>query len=477
MDNEAKLFVDMVKQGRLSKAKKIADRASKNKEILCAALAENYAEMGNNIKAKEYFVKSISVKPSWPALNGLGVILLNEGDLNRAIECYKRCMSIQGLESKSLQKMAAIYRLGGDYKESVSCYEILLNDLGEDNVTINTNMGVLLADMGEYEKSYPFYEKAFEQDPATSEFNYSIHLLAKGDFKKGLKHYESRVWFKKPPGVEWNGEHGQNVLVVPEQGYGDVIQFARFLPDLKKVSNKVTLLCSKELFEIMKNLEGPDDVVEFNNGDSFIELEKSRDKDVSFGKFVRMMSIPHKLDMDVKDVPNEKYLRANPEKVQYWAERMGGGFKVGLCWQGGARKAIECRSMDKRRSMKLSDLTPVLDVEDVEFFSLQKDNSTPHPKIKDFMGECKSFMDTAAIMENLNLIITVDTSVAHLAGALAKPVWIFSRKGGCWRWLNEGDDTFWYPSAKMFRQSETWGWENEALLASENLKKLLADRV
>jgi tetratricopeptide (TPR) repeat protein len=474
--NEIQLFKNLIAQGNLSKAKKIADKAKSQKELLYAVIAESYLDQKDIEKAKKFFSRSILIDPCGPACYGLGKIQLSENRFNEALSSFQKCLSLNGFEIAALYKMAVIYRLQGNHEQALKCCEMLIK-MGEDNAKSNINMAVILSDMGHYYEADPYYKKAFELSPNDNliRFNYSMHLLHKGEFEEGFKHYETRKWCCKPPGEEWKGEEDQNILVIPEQGHGDMLQFVRFIPQLKKRAKKVILLCDKALVRLMQSMpNGADEVIEFNAGDEFEESQaESSGDNVSFGKYIRVMSVPRVLGLKKSDVPQEKYLAADPVRSKYWADKIKcDGLKVGICWQGGKRNDPEMISIDKRRSIALSEFEPILHMENIKFFSLQQgdDQAKNYPMIIDHMKECGDFLETAALIENLDLVIAVDTAVAHLAGALGKPVWVLSRRGGCWRWEIDGPETFWYPSMKIVRQSKMQGWEAEI----EQIKSMLS---
>jgi hypothetical protein len=176
------------------------------------------------------------------------------------------------------------------------------------------------------------------------------------------------------------------------------------------------------------------------------------------------MRLPFIFSTTLGSLPaNVPYFRANPSEVVSWAYKLpqADNLKIGLCWAGGARPHDpKANRIDKRRSLSLEAFRPVLEVEGTEFYSLQKGDGAgqTHPLLRDFTGAFHDFYDTAAFIQNLDLVITVDTSVAHLAGGLAKPVWMLSRFDGCWRWLMGRADSPWYPTMRIFRQEKPGDW-------------------
>jgi hypothetical protein len=185
-----------------------------------------------------------------------------------------------------------------------------------------------------------------------------------------------------------------------------------------------------------------------------------------------LLSLPLAFGTRLETIPSEiPYLSAPESKTSAWRDRLGKHQKprVGLVWAGNPRKELpNAHRIDRQRSMEFDRLAPVLQVTECEFYSLQKGDdavmqlrdSLLHQQVIDWTDDLHDFSDTAALIENLDLIITVDTSVAHLAGALGKPFWLLNRYNTCWRWLLDRDDSPWYPTARQFRQDDTRQWDN-----------------
>lgn len=453
-------------------------------------MADNYTEMvmaghyekhGDYSKAMLFYEKALKKSASAEIHERLGAISKIMGDLDSARLHFSEALRLEPQNIKCLYGMGVIERLSGNYEAAMENYGRLL-EMGVDEAGVHMSMGVLHSELGELEKARNFYEAAFSRNPENNlvRFNYSLCLMTMGDFKRGLELYESRIWHAKPPGEVWRGESGTRLLVAPEQGNGDIIQFARYLP-LLRGAEKVTVLCSAPLMRMIENVEGVDEVVEFNPGDEFVEVEKESEEEglsapLPFNKFTRIMSIPYIVGLDPSKEKFKRYLQTDESKRAAWSDKIRSEkLKVGLCWQGGKRDSPEMRAIDRRRSMRLEEMSPILSVKGVEFFSLQK-NDEQHKEfvqIKDFMDESRDFSDTAAIIENLDLVISVDTAVAHLAAALEKPTWMLSRKGGCWRWGLEGEKTFWYPSMRIFRQERMSVWDAEIQKVADELRKFV----
>lgn len=439
-------------------------------------MAGHHESRGEIEKAIEFYEKSIATSPSAKVHERLGIIFKERDDIARAEEHFRSALKLDDESLVAIYNLAIIDRLEGRYESAMKRYDSL-KDMGIDDAGVDMSVGVLLSETGHPERAIEFYENAFRKNPKNNlvRFNLSLCLMTLGDFDRGLRLYEDRIWHAHPPGEEWMGEGGCGLMVVPEQGNGDIIQFSRYLPMLKPLCKKVTLLCNKPLVRLMQGVEGVDEVVEFNPGDEFVEVESSSEESTSFERFSRIMSLPLRLGIDPSKESFRKNIHADPLKVAEWRATMGdGAFKVGLCWQGGRRNKPDMVAIDSRRSISFNDMSPLLAVEGVEFYSLQKDDEQhkDHPAVLDLMDQSSDFFDTAALIENLDLVVTVDTAVAHLAASLGKPTWMLSRRGGCWRWGSEGESTFWYPSMRIFRQQDMNDWDPVIKTVADELRAL-----
>lgn len=449
----------------------------------CLIMANHYEKNGNIEKARVFYEKSLALEPSAATHERLGLLLKKQGDIVGSKEHFLKGNTLDPENITCIYNLGIMERIEGNYESALSRY-LKLKELGWDESNLYMSMGVLYSETGELHKALTCYKAAIDRDDKNELllFNYSLCLMTLGDYDKGLELYEKRIWHARPPGEEWAGEKDAEVLLSPEQGNGDIIQFSRYIRHLRAKCSKVTLLCNFALVDLMRGVEGVDDVIEFNPGDEFVQVEEEKKEEglsetVPYGKFLRIMSIPHALGLNPTQIPFEKYINADEQKVAKWKSRMDSSrLKVGVCWQGGKRKGAEMTAIDKKRSIPLKDLLPILSIEEVEFYSLQKgdEQSKEFPFIKDFMNESEDFTDTAAIIENLDLVISVDTAVSHLAAALNKPTWMLSRKGGCWRWGVNGQSTFWYTSMTIYRQEKMNCWAQTIAKVAEDLRKFCA---
>jgi hypothetical protein len=256
------------------------------------------------------------------------------------------------------------------------------------------------------------------------------------------------------PAPLWKGETdlGKTLLLHGEQGFGDTLQFCRYAAIAKTQGLRIVLEVQPPLRRLMSSLAGCDQVVA--RGDPLPD----------FDFHCPLLSLPRVLGTsDLDDIPTSvPYLQAEAKDEALWAGRIAslpdGVLRVGLAWAGAPRRESPVQAaFDRRRSLPLGALAPILALPGARFFSLQK-GVLAGPGLVDFMAEMKDFADTAALIANLDLVISVDTSVVHLAGALGKPVWLLNRFDTDWRWLVEGEETPWYPTMRLFRQRSSGDW-------------------
>jgi tetratricopeptide (TPR) repeat protein len=464
-------FINLLEAGEISDAVNLALSAESERELFLAALGDYFLENKNLGMAKAFYSESLGLRANPAAEFGMGSVFLEEGLAEESLKYFRSCSRHEQYMVKSLLRMGRASRLLGDIEGALAFYATA-SESGYDKFILYFNMATLLCDMGRYDDAEKYYEKGISlaPDDAKARFNYSLHLLAKGEFKKGLEYYESRAWCFAGEGSLWSGEKDKRVLVLSEQGYGDLIHFARFLPALRSVSEKVALACDENISGLLRAAGIADEIVA-------LDEESIKKSGSEYPFYCRTMSIPHLMGLDLKE-PKVPYLRPDEDRSAYWRDYLSKdeGLKVGLCWQGGKTKNVEAIFNDGKRSIGLDDMAPVLEVQGVSFYSLQKNWKEFHPRMRYPMDRCGDFLDTASLVSNMDLVIAVDTSMAHLAGALGKPVWMMSRLGGDWRWGNYGEETFWYPSMRIFRQSEMNDWAPVVREVAARLSGLVSSR-
>ncbi len=302
-------------------------------------------------------------------------------------------------------------------------------------------------------------------------WNLALSQLLLGDFAQGWKNFEAR-WegcagltgaYDKPLQRAWRGEAvaGKTILLWAEQGFGDTLQFIRYATTLAKRGAKVVVEVQPELRELAAGVSGVSEAI-------------ARGQNLPDYNFhCPLMSLPFLLGST--SFGNTPYLHADVERTSKWHATLApfAGRKTGLVWAGKSRAGnAELDAIDRRRSMTLAQLAPITATPACSFFSLQKgapagELAVAALPIHDFSAQWQDFSDTAAFIANLDLVISVDTSVAHLAGALGKPVWLLNRFDTCWRWGVTKEDSPWYPGLRQFRQSRAgdWNWVIAAVAA------------
>jgi Tfp pilus assembly protein PilF len=306
-------------------------------------------------------------------------------------------------------------------------------------------------------------------------------LLLAGQFEEGWNEFEWR-WREREGRLRhllavpyWNGEAigDRVILLVAEQGHGDTLQFCRYVPQIAAGARRTILAVQPALVRLLSRLPGVSEIV----ADRCF-------KPSSFDLWCGLMSLPHAVGTTLDTIPaTTPYLTADPADAAHWRERLASlaGLRVGLCWAGGRTRNPRQIANDRRRSITLDTLAPLGEISGVQFISLQKGPPAAEAarplqgmELHDFTEDLHDFADTAALMESLDLVISVDTAVAHLAGALGKPAWVLNRFSTDFRWPRDRDDSPWYPSLRQFRQPTPGDWQSVISRARGALQQLAA---
>lgn len=351
------------------------------------------------------------------------------------------------------------------------------------------NLGLTFVDLNRHADALACYERALTLSPDSAEthWNRALCLLQMGELDAGFAEYEWR-WQRKRIAPSrrtfdvplWLGEASlddKTILLHAEQGLGDTLQFCRYAALVAKQGARVVLEVQPELKRLLTGLEG------------VAELVTAGEPLPTFDYHCPLLSLPLSMRTVVATIPADTpYLFAEAQASAQWRTRIEAAvprdaLKVGLVWAGGHRPHVpELRKNDARRSLDIERLAPLLDVPGVQWFSLQKgakavqqlsamrEHHEAARRVIDWTDELNDFADTAALVDHLDLVISVDTSTAHLAGAMNRPVWILNRLDTCWRWMLEREDTPWYPSARLFRQPTLGDWDS----VIENIRRALA---
>ncbi|MEX3693391.1 tetratricopeptide repeat protein [Paraburkholderia sp. BR14263] len=442
-----------------------------------ANLAVLLHQGGRLPQAEACYRESLGMSPGRADVhNNLGTLLQTSGRLEESENCLRAALALNPDYADAHGNLGNLLYAQQRYEEAEACYQAALR-LQPDRVETLNNLGRLLHDTGRLHEAEDKLRRALNADPGRlpTQLNLSLVLLAMGRYREGWKLYESRYgqcqhwgadaqYHVRPrlPFPEWQGESliAKSLLVLSEQGLGDCIQFSRYLPLLKRQGlSMLTVVCPPPLVRLFSDMEGvdccvPPDAVERLPRHDYATLT---------------MSLPLRLGTTLSSVPSRgAYIRPDRELVAHWRRRLpAGGFKVGLVWAGDPRPGLaSANAIDRRRSLHATAYIPLLSIQGIVFVSLQKGETTRRQLLEipenirpfDMMDDVGDFADTAAIIEGLDLVISVDTSVVHVAGALDIPVWVLSRFDGCWRWLSERDDSPWYSSLRLFRQPTPGDW-------------------
>ena len=404
----------------------------------------------------------LAVNPGNPALSiERGDILQKLRRYAEAVDSYNRALEIDGNSIDALNRRGNAFLELNRHEDSLESYDLALT-IDPGNALVLFNKGNVLQQLGKMDEALDNYSRALEFEPGLVEaiIEQSHCGLAMGDYRTGWRQYESR-WKSdqlKDSRLDstsplWLGEEdlaGKTILLWSEQGLGDTIQFLRYVPLAAQKAGRVILRVPEALRSLSGTLKSSAAII--------------GDEDVlpSHDFHCPLMSMPLAFGTTLESIPADiPYLRANADQVEVWRNRLGPGPgpRVGLVWAGrqyGLRNGT--------RDIRLEILRPLSQL-NVDIISLQKtipeEDRNAVAALPQFrwIGEALTdFADTAALISNLDIVISVDTSVAHLAGALGKPVWILLRHSGEWRWLWGRGDSPWYPTARIFRQKIRGDW-------------------
>ena len=430
------------------------------------ALGTARKQQGLLDEAISYYRRAIHFKPDFvEAWTNLGAALWQQGKLDQAVGCYRRALELNPRYVPVLFNLGVAMADLDRLDDASACYRQVLS-LDPDHVDACNNLATVLKQQGRLEEAVALYRKAVQLSPDCVEArsNLGIVLLALGQMPEGWQEHEwrwqtphmraARRGFSQP---QWSGESGEGrtLLIHAEQGFGDTLQFCRYAPLAAARGLNVILEVQPPLVRLLRQLPGVARVIA--HGDAL----------PPFDIHCPMLSLPLALGTTMETIPAATaYLEADAADVAAWRARLGAlqcnGLRVGLAWAGKSRThAHGLAAVDQRRSMDPGRLAPLLCLPDLAFFSLQKEGGETASALPliDCMQQVQDFADTAALIANLDLVISVDSAVAHLAAALGKPVWLLDRFDPCWRWFTGRSDSPWYPMLRIYRQSDPGDWD------------------
>lgn len=420
-------------------------------------------KLGHLGQALASFERAISLAPERAAAHLLkGNALQAVNRPAESVACYDNAIRIQPDFALAYYNRGVAFDELRQYDAAVASYERALA-ISPQHALAHLNLGLALQNLGQTERALLSYDRAIEIDPslAKAQWNKSMALLSLGRFEEGWPLYEWR-WevdgFVSPrrnfPQPLWLGQDsvkGKTVLLHAEQGFGDTLQFCRYVPLVAGQGARVVLSVPSRLRELLSALPGVESVVV----DAGIMPE--------FDLHCPLLSLPLAFSTRATSVPHSmRYIEPSGEKVDLWLRRLGkrNRLRVGLVWSGNP-----AHSRNRERSLRFSQLVEYLPP-GCEYVSLQKDIDSEdlnglvaRPDIMNTSADQHDFTDAAALCELMDVVVTVDTSIAHLSAALGKPTWILLSFVPDWRWMFERADSPWYPTAKLFRQPAAGDWD------------------
>jgi tetratricopeptide (TPR) repeat protein len=430
-------------------------------------MGNSYAHSGGTVRAIECYGDALRLNPnSGYTWNNLGNIFLQLNDLESAAVCYQNAVCLQPSDAGAQYNLGRTLDMAGKHGEALM-HLLQACDLNPSHADAWTNLGNAHQNLGHLDEALSCYDRALtlSRNPAELHVNRAVILLNKGDFARGWREYESRwetsafIPYKKFPfgKPQWKGEplEGKRILLHAEQGFGDAIQFARFIPEVYAKGAVVFLEIGAPLKPLMEQLMEPGHVRV--RGESRPE----------FDYHCSLMSLPFALNLEFCAIPGKPYFdvpraaRENARVAFHNATHDRSVLRVGITWRGNPT-----HRWNQVRSLKPSQFAPLAAIRGVHWFLLQKD-ATPQelacfpPAFPLFSLDPRhldGFLATAAVIQELDLVISIDTVTAHLTGALGKPLWLLLPAFYDWRWHAHLEDSPWYPSARLFRQQEPGIW-------------------
>jgi tetratricopeptide (TPR) repeat protein len=463
-ENHYNLGTALLAQGRAADAV-----ASFNNAIAAnPETAEAHYNLGNALRelerwpeAEASYREAIRIRPDYlKALVNLGNALRAQERLPDAVSALRSAVAIDPHHGAAQMNLGVTLRDLGQHDEAIECLRRAV-ELEPDMAEAHNNLGTVLQALARFDEAMACFEQSLRCDPELAEghFPHSTQLLRRGDLAGGFAEFE---WRWKCPGFRegrfdqplWDGGAlaGQRILLYAEQGLGDTLQFIRYARAAKKRGGVVIVECQDSLVRLLSACPGIDQLVAAGSPLPAFDVQAP------------LMSLPGILKLAMNNLWRGPYLFADDSLVDVWHGVLSQypGFRVGICWRGNPKHLF-----DAQRSFDLTALAPLAVVGGVRLINLQKGPGaeqaasssfeviTLNPALDEATGP---FIDTAAVIKSLDLVVTADTAVAHLAGGLGVPVWIALSAHSDWRWMLDRDDSPWYPTARLFRQTQLDRW-------------------
>jgi len=430
--------------------------------------------MGRADEAERYYRRAFQLKPDdYSIVNNMGNALWQQNALEEAARFYRRALQLKPDSSETWMNLGVLLTDLTQFDEAIGCIQESLR-LRPDAHEAHDNLGATLARQGKWDEALDCYDRALRLQPyyAESHRNRAFIWLARGDFERGWPEFEWRLSCRRHVGANpncprWTGEdlRGRTILLHAEQGLGDTIQFIRFVAEIRmRNAGQVIVICPKPLLRLIARFPGIDVLTDEGSPVPPFDVHAS------------LWSLPAILGITLANLRSQRaYLSVDSGTIARWqtilARALGENgtdhaMKIGIVWQGNPKHRT-----DRLRSFRLDQLEPLARVPGVRLISLQKEHGLDQLRALDgrfsvmtFTNETtgseddRDFLDTAAIVSQLDLVVTPDSAVAHLAGSLGTPVWVALASVAEWRWMLDREDSPWYPSMRLFRQHMAGDW-------------------
>jgi tetratricopeptide (TPR) repeat protein len=474
-------------------------------------------DLGNLELAAPSYRRAIELRPHYvKAANNLGIVLRRLGRLDEAVQWYQHALRFVPDDAEVYSNLGGALQEQGKLEDAATCCRralelkpdleqahinlgVTLRSLGKledavascqmaqqlkpDSVEALINLGNALQDQGNLDEALACYDRALEMAPnfAEAHTNRAMAWLLKGDFEQGWPEFEWRWKQRHVPPIRfaqprWDGSPlaGRSILLFAEQGLGDTLHFIRYAPLVQQSGGNVLVECQPALVPLLQDFPGVNLLIP--RGAPLPEFDVQ----------APLVSLPGILHTTLSNVPADiPYLFAEPRRIEQWRQKLQGTaeFKIGIVWQGSRGYKA-----DRFRSLPLREFAPLAELEGVRLFSLQKGEGSEQVaafaeryEIVDLSNRLDNttgpFMDTVAVIKNLDLVIAPDTAIAQLAAALGAPVWLLLSYAPDWRWMLGRDDSPWYPTMRLFRQRRLGEWNDVMAKVRDELERLVRERL
>jgi Flp pilus assembly protein TadD len=451
---------------------------------------------GRAEEAEAYYRRGLGLEPdNFDIVNNLGNALWKQGKPAQAVPYYRQALGLCPDSPEARMNLGVALSDVGEFDEALHWIRASLQDRPHSAEAID-NLGMTLARQGRWDEAMLCYEQALRLHPDLPEArrNRAYAWLVRGDFERGWPEHEWRLKCRNHVGLtanrpRWTGEDlaGRTILLHAEQGFGDTLQFIRFVPPVKARGGRVVVWCPNPLIRLVARCPGVDQVLDTSTPIPDFQLHAP------------LMSLPALLGTRMDNLPNDvPYLSADSQAIERWrpiverciaredrdetaqGSRSRPVIKIGIAWQGNSLNRV-----DRWRSIPLRYFAHLAEVPGVRLISLQKGEGTeqlaelagqfPVAELHDASTadgqDRRDFLDTAAVIRHLDLVVTLESAVAHLAGSLGVKVWVALAAVADWRWMIDRDDSPWYPTMTLFRQSTPGDWDDVFRRMARGLKE------